>query len=98
MVNRLKNVDNKFNWSKENVFAACVLVLGANVSGVANIVSPDIRADSYSSLDAAKDRAYILGMIEKKFDDELSRHVDNEKDIQRLQYRIQECERDLEIL
>ena len=96
MVNRLKNVDNKFNWSKENVFAACVLVLGANVSGVANIVSPDIRADSYSSLDAAKDKAYILSVVERRFNEELARHVDNEKDIQRLQYRIHECEMDLE--
>ena len=93
----MNNVDNKFSWSKENVFAALVLVLGANVSGVANIFSPNIRADSYSSLDAAKDKAYILGLVERRFNDELARHVDNEKDIQRLQYRIQECERDLDV-
>ena len=80
-------------WNKETLAAAFIIIAGSNISGVANIISSDVRSLPYTSLDAARDKAEIMEHADVHFAEELARHVDNEKAIQRLEYRMSQCER-----
>ncbi len=57
-------------WNKETIAAALIVVAGSNVSGVANIYSPNVRADAYTPLDAAYLEAKLLLRIKECRDED----------------------------
>lgn len=79
--------------NKKLVIAALFVMLGGNTGSILNSINPDVRADAFTMTDWLEGRAWLVEHIDVHFAEELARHVDNEKSIQRLQYRMGQCER-----
>lgn len=73
--------------------AVLATALTSNGISYLNVINPDVRADPFTMTDWLKGKAEITKHIDSSFEDGLARHVDNEKDIQYLQYRMAQCEK-----
>ena len=74
--------------NKKLYIAALVIILGGNATGFVNAINPHFRADSFTSLDAAKQKAYIIKRIKE------CRDAD-EENMDKLRHRITVNERDI---
>ena len=77
---------------KKIYFLLLLSAITGNTGSFLNYVNPDVRADSFTGLNAAQMKAAILAEMHDEFEKEHARHIQNEMDINNLRYRTEQLE------